>query len=139
MTEEMKGALDKAAKELQWSAGQILLNKDTFEPVNAATPLEKMISVPIPDKLYVATQFGVNWYLNNVWHDTITEEPEEERNLLLMFFLKDGKKTFDIGLYGKSSQKVWICQGGSFKWLKLSLYAKWAYIEDFLPITKENN
>lgn len=82
---------------------------------------------------------AVNWYLDNVWHDTSSEEPKEEKNLLLMFVLEDGRKVFSIGLYSIDSQKVWVFQNRSFHWMKLSHYSKWAYIEDLLPVYKSSD
>lgn len=74
-------------------------------------------------------------YLNNVWHEN-TEEPQEEKDLLLMYSLKD-RKIFSIGLYDSSAQKVFVSEDRNSRWKKLSFFAKWAYIEDILP-TKEN-
>ena len=79
---------------------------------------------------------GAEKLLKMVWHDTSTEEPEEEKDLLLMFELKDGRKSFSIGLYSEHSQKVWVSENRSFHWMKLSHYSRWAYIDDLLPYIK---
>lgn len=76
---------------------------------------------------------GAEKFLDIVWHDIKTDEPCEEKDLLLMFILEDGRKAFSIGLYSKDSQKVWVSENRSFHWMKLSHYSKWSYIEDFLP------
>lgn len=135
MTEQMKEALDKAAEGLQWSSGQMLLNKDTFEPADTTVvPLDKLVSVPIPRKIDVAVHFGANWYLRNVWHDAKKDEPEEQKELILLSFLNNGERSFRFGLYSSHAKMVMVSNNGDFPWLKLSHYDKWAYMDDFLPI-----
>ena len=41
MTEQMKQALDKAAERLQWSSGQMLIDKETLTPADPAVTLMK--------------------------------------------------------------------------------------------------
>ena len=134
MTEQMKQALDQAAKGLQWSNGQILLNKENFKPADpAVTPLNKLVSVPLPDKLETAVKFGVNWYLNNVWHDAKTEDPDEEKQLILLSHLNNGEASYRFALYSDHARTVMVSNNGAYPWMKLSYYEKWAYVDDFFP------
>ena len=85
MTQKMKEALDDAAKGLQWSRGQILINKKTLKPADiSVTPLEELVSIPIPDEICHAVIFGANWYKNNMWHDR-KEEPKDRAHCLIRF------------------------------------------------------
>ena len=131
MTEQMKQALDQAAKGLQWSNGQILLNKENFKPTDpAVTPLDKLVSVPIPDKLETAVKFGANWYRNNVWHP-VSEKPagvdKADRDILIV--------TMGPVYYGNKLQTWHIISYMTWDWVKLHAgeFDKWAYLEDLLP------
>lgn len=124
MTEQMKKALDKAAKGLQWSQGSMLIDKKTLEPADpAVVPLERLVHLPIPDKLDMAAHFGANWYRNNVWHSP-DEEPKHgegfaiiDRNgiLIASYNMMEG-----IGMSWEKIKEIDGCQC-------------WAYCEDLLP------
>lgn len=115
MTEQMKIALDKVAVGLQWADGQILLHKDTLKPADpATTPLDKLVSVPVPDKLYVAVHFGAKWYIKNVWHNA-DERPQSNKECLV--------KTHPNDAY-----MVMTSNSDHFRLAK-----EWAYIDDLLP------
>jgi len=131
MTEQMKQALDQAAKGLQWSNGQILLNKENFKPTDpAVTPLDKLVSVPIPDKLETAVKFGANWYRNNMWHPA-SEKPagvdKAGRDILIV--------TMGPVYYGNKLQTWHIISYMTWDWVKSHAgeFDKWAYLEDLLP------
>lgn len=74
----------------------------------------------------------VNAYLNKVWHSTI-EDPEECKDILLMYKASDGRKIYHIGLFDKSTRKVLISQRTSIPWQQITRFEKWAYMEDLLP------
>lgn len=115
MTKEMKEALQKAAEGMEWSNGQIVLDKETFKPQSATTPLENLVCVPIPNKIKTAVLFGANWYRNNVWK------------------LPDIKPDYD-----KHILAITTC--GVFKGYPAEInpatIKMWAYIEDLLPDMK---
>lgn len=112
------------------------MTEQTKQAIQKAAIEDTMQSKDYPISTQDAFVHGAEKLLKIVWHDTATEEPEEEKDLLLMFGLKDGRKSFSIGLYSEHSQKVWVSENRSFHWMKLSHYSKWAYIEDFLPVHK---
>lgn len=138
MTDQMKEALHKAADGMEWAHGQIVIDKVTLKPQSSITPLENLVCVPIPNKIRTAVLFGANWYLNNVWHDAKTEEPDEGKELILMFYQDNGSRAFRFGLYSCHAQMVMVSNNGGFPWLKLSHYEKWAYIDDLLPYRKND-
>jgi len=116
MTEQMKQALDKAAKGLQWSQGSMLIDKETLQPADpAVVPLNRLVHLPIPDKLDVAAHFGANWYRNNIWHDA-TEVPDSNMELLVI------TEPFDAPC-------VMTSNSDRFR----ERAKQWAYIEDLLP------
>lgn len=86
MTEHAKKTLDKESKKLAWSQGQIVLDKETFEQDVSKIPLERMVVVPIPDKVETAVLFGANWYHKNVWHDC-TKVPRYNYNGITDFIV----------------------------------------------------
>ena len=86
MTEYTKEILDNAVNNLAWSQGQIILDKETFEQDISKIPLERMIVVPIPDKVKTAALFGANWYYKNIWHDE-TEIPKYNLNGITDFII----------------------------------------------------
>ena len=94
-----------------------------------ATPLGQNISIE-------AFEAGADWQRNSVWHD-VSEEPKEEKDLLLIFTCQDGRKSYSIGLYSSHANNVWVSEGRNFHWKKLSMYSKWAYIDDLLPTKNE--
>ena len=75
---------------------------------------------------------AVDWYLNNMWHSTI-EDPEERKDILLMYKASDGRKIYHIGLFDSRTRKVLVSQRTSFPWQQITHFEKWAYIEDLLP------
>ena len=123
MTEQMKKALDKAAKGLQWSQGSMLIDKNTLEPADpAVVPLERLVHLPIPDKLDMAAHFGANWYRNNVWHS-----PDEEPEQGMAFAIIEGDGTL--------TASYTMLEGG-MNWEKIKDIDGcqcWAYCEDLLP------
>ena len=123
MTEQMKKALDKAAKGLQWSQGSMLIDKKTLEPADpAVVPLERLVHLPIPDKLDMAAHFGANWYRNNVWHS-----PDEEPEQGMAFAIIEGD--------GALTASYTMLEGG-MNWEKIKDIDGcqcWAYCEDLLP------
>lgn len=133
MTEQMKQALDKAAKGQQWANGQILIDRETLKPANpATTPFERLMNIPVPDKIEVAVLFGANWYRNNIWHDK-REVPEcKEDDQIIVY----GQTSAGIGcsvcgiiedgvIYSPLTDK-------EYKWNQCP-FTKWAYINDLLP------
>ncbi len=136
MTEQMKIALDKAAAGLQWSNGQILLHKDTLQPADpATTPLDKLVSVPVPDKLYTAVHFGAKWYVNNLWHD-IDEVPEytegdDTANQIIVFGKTRTGKGCSIASMIAEGILYAPVSGMTYKWGDCP-FVKWAYAKDIL-------
>jgi len=123
MTEQMKKALDKAARGLQWSQGSMLIDKKTLEPADpAVVPLERLVHLPIPDKLDIAAHFGANWYRNNVWHSP-DEEPEQ--GMAFAIIEDDGTLTASYTMLegGMDWEKIKDIDGCQC----------WAYCEDLLP------
>lgn len=117
MTEQMKQALDKAAKGQQWANGQMLIDRETLKPANPATThFERLMNIPVPDKIETAVLFGANWYRNNVWHSA-NEKPDSKYNSEYIVQMKEGyyriSYGYDARLFHNSIQ--------------------WAYIEDLLP------
>ncbi len=128
MTEEMTKKLDDAAMKLQWSTGQMLLDKETLKPADpATTPLERLVSVPVPSKIDVAVHFGANWYRNNVWHSP-KEEPEQ--GMALTIIEDDGTLTASYTMLegGMNWEKIKDIDGCKC----------WAYCEDLLPMEGYN-
>ena len=116
MTEQMKEALDKAAKGLQWSQGSMLIDKETLQPADpAVVPLNRLVHLSIPDKLDMAAHFGANWYRNNIWHD-VTEVPDSNMELLVI------TEPFDAPCVMTSNSDRFRDRA-----------KQWAYIEDLLP------
>lgn len=116
MTDKLNELLDKAAKGLQWSSGGMLIDKETFQPADpAVVPLERLVYMPIPDKMDIAAHFGANWYRNNIWHDA-TEIPDSNMELLVL--------TEPFG-----SPCVMTSNSDRF----CERAKRWAYIEDLLP------
>lgn len=159
MTEQMKQALDKAAERLQWSSGDMLIDKETLKPADlAVAPLERLVHLPVPNLIDNAVHFGANWYRNNVWHERM-EEPEERAHCLirfdcsskpisylnfeLVFYNKTGKK-FVTEVYphptGYNIEKSTL-EGGVMTevhknrrdYIPISDIHSWAYLEDLLP------
>lgn len=138
MTEQMKKALDKAAKGLQWSQGSMLIDKETLQPADpAVVPFNRLVHLPIPDKLDMAAHFGANWYRNNVWHEVEKEMPT---------YHDDDIHTNQIAVIGDTSGGVSmaVCSMISkdeiyspvsrkeYKWGECP-FTQWAYVEDLLP------
>lgn len=123
MTEQMKQALDKAAEGLQWSQGSMLIDKKTLQPADPAeVPLERLVHLPVPDKLDMAVHFGANWYRNNVWHS-----PKEEPEQGMAFAIIEGDGTL--------TASYTMLEGG-MNWEKIKDIDGclcWAYCEDLLP------
>ncbi len=119
MTEQMEIALDKAAVGAQWADGRILLHKDTLQPADlATTPIDKLVSVPVPDKLYIAVHFGAKWYIKNVWHDA-EEKPQSNKECLVV-------------THPNNACMVMTSNSKHFELVKM-----WAYIDDLLPIESD--
>ena len=125
MTEQMKQARDEKARTYAYNNAiyidKAMLNKEGYQYLE-----EK------PAKDF---KEGTDWYRNNVWHSTI-EDPDEGKDLLLIYKAFDGKHILHIGLFDKSTRKVLISQRTSFPWQQIELFDKWAYKEDLLPDTK---
>lgn len=132
MTEQMKQALDKAAKGQQWANGQILIDSETLKPANPATPFERLTNIPVPDKIEVAVLFGANWYRNNVWHDRQEIPNRKEDDHIIVC----GQTSAGVGcsvccmiadgvIYSPLTHK-------EYKWGECP-FTKWAYINDLLP------
>lgn len=117
MTEQMKQALQEAANGMQWSSGQILLDKATLKEQSALTPLENLVCVPIPNKIKTAVLFGANWYRNNVWNQP-NKKPDYDKHILA------------ITIYG-------VFKGYPAE-INPATIKKWAYIEDILPDMKND-
>lgn len=159
MTEQMTNKLTDAAEKLQWCNGQMLLDKETLNPADpAATPFEKLVSVPVPDKIKTAVLFGANWYRNNVWHERM-EEPEERAHCLIRFDCSSKPTSylnFELVLYNKTGKKFVTevyphptgynieqrtLEGGIMTevhknrrdCIPISDIHSWAYLEDLLP------
>jgi len=131
MTEQMKQALDKAAERLQWSSGQMLIDKKTLKPADpAVVPLERLVCLPVPNLIDTAVHFGANWYRNNVWHLS-SEKPADVdgvgRDILIV--------TMGPEYYGNKLQTWHIFSYMSWEWVKTHAgeFEKWAYLEDLLP------
>jgi hypothetical protein len=124
MTEQMKQALDKAAKGLQWSQGSMLIDKETLQPADpAVVPLNRLVHLPIPDKLDMAAHFGANWYRNNIWHSP-DEEPEHGEGFAII-----DRNGILIASYN-------MMVGSSMSWEKIKEIDGckcWAYCEDLMP------
>lgn len=121
MTEQMKQALEDAANGLAWSQGQIILDKETFKQDISNIPIERMVVVPIHDKVRTSVLFGANWYLNNVWHDG-SEKPTDIEATLLIRTKND--------LYGLKMY-MWLSKE------EVENMKMWAYLHDILPTIKE--
>ena len=106
------------------------MTEQTRHVLQKAAIEDTMQSKDYPISTQDAFVHGAEKYLDIIWHDTKSEEPDEEKELLLMFYLKDKEKAFRIGLYNSRSQKVMVYNNGGFPWEKLSHYAKWAYLDD---------
>ncbi len=131
MTEQMKIALDKAAVGAQWADGRILLNKDTLQPADpATTPLDKLVSVPVPDKLYIAVHFGAKWYIKNVWHD-INEKPDMSKFVVF----SDGKESMTPPMRNPFDDFPMLIEVANKKYG--GGYKVWAYADDLLPIESD--
>ncbi len=134
----MTKKLDDAAMKLQWSTGQMLLDKETLEPADPAmTPLERLVSVPVPSKIEVAVHFGANWYRNNIWHDAkempVYKESDPCGNQILVHGRTPQGEGFtvcnmiDNGLvYTPLTHKEYVWSECKFE--------QWAYVEDLLPM-----
>ena len=109
------------------------MTNQTKEKLLQAAVADTMRSKGYPISTQDAFVHGAKTYLGIAWHDTASEEPEEGKDILLMFDMKDGKKAYRIGLYSENAKMVWVADGGSFHWYKLSQYSKWAYIDDLIP------
>ena len=110
------------------------MTEQTRQALKKAAIEDTMKSKGYPISTQDAFVHGAEKYLDIIWHDTLSEDPEEEKDLLLIFNLKDGKKAYRIGLYSEHARTVWVEDGGSFHWYKLTHYSKWAYLEDlFTP------
>lgn len=132
MTEQMKKALDKAAKRMQWANGQTLIDRETLKQADALTPLERLTSIAVPDKIETAVLFGANWYRNNIWHDK-REVPEcKEDDQIIVY----GQTSAGIGcsVCGIIEDGVIYSPltGKEYKWGECP-FTKWAYINDLLP------
>ena len=122
MTEQMKQARDEKARTYGYNNAiyidKAMLNKEGYQYLE-----EK------PAKDF---KEGTDWYRNNVWHSTI-EDPEERKDILLMYKASDGRKIYHIGLFDSRTRKVLISQRTSFPWQQITNFEKWAYMEDLLP------
>lgn len=128
MTEQMKQALDKAAKGLQWSQGSILIDKKTLKPVDPAeVPLERLVHLPVPDKLDMAAHFGANWYRNNMWHN-VSEEADLSKYVLL-YDEADGYMSPPCRFPFRDMPGFVSAMNRKYG----ANYTKWAYMEDLLP------
>lgn len=164
MTEQMKQALDKAAERLQWSSGQMLIDKETLTPADpAVVPLERLVCLPVPDLIDTAAHFGANWYRNNLWHNA-DEEPTDRAHCLIYYGAKGnvGYLDFETVFYNKR-KKAFItasyphptgykveqksldggCSAVQFNngrdHISISDIHSWAYLEDLLPDRKEES
>ena len=75
---------------------------------------------------------AVDWYLNEVWHST-DEDPEEQKDILLISKTSDGRSAFNIGMFDSRTRKVLITQRTGFPWLVITHFEKWAYMDDLVP------
>lgn len=126
MTEQAKNALNKAAKDLAWSQGQIILDKETFEQDISKIPLERMVVVPIPYKVETAVQFGANWYHKNVWHDC-TKVPKYNLNGVTDFIVSSAYGHIE-GVAHTYTPDQWSAHLG----FNQNREFRWAYEEDLI-------
>lgn len=80
---------------------------------------------------YQAFMAGINWFLNNLWHDA-SEEPErtnqENEFVECLVRFKDGIVCF----YNYDTWHHWWCSDEDNQKF-LGLIDKWAYLSDILP------
>lgn len=74
---------------------------------------------------------AVEWYLDNIWHST-NEEPEEEKNILLVTKLDSGRLVYYLGLYDNLTKQVMLTVRTGFPWLKINKFKAWAYLDDLI-------
>ncbi len=133
MTEQMKKALDKAAERLQWSSGQMLIDKKTLQPADPAeVPLERLVCLPVPNLVDTAVHFGANWYRNNVWHEA-SEEPTTTGKCCFLLIKAKGLNAPRVACYKPQNKELYICGYDLHRTFENYLVEKWAYIEDILP------
>mgnify|MGYP007012505945 CR=1 FL=1 len=136
MTEQMTKKLADAAKGLQLSNGQMLLDKETLKLADLSTPLERLVYVPIPEKIESAMWFGAYWYRDNVWHD-IKEEPvyredDHYHNQILVYGQSSAGKGFSVCCMIDNGIIYSCVTEKEYDWSKCK-FEQWAYIEDFVP------
>lgn len=75
---------------------------------------------------------GINWFLDNLWHDA-SEEPERDRDILLEY--ENGHPS-DVrmrlpyqyeNIYSSLCEKYWSAM------VKIEKITRWLYIDDLLP------
>lgn len=75
---------------------------------------------------------GINWFLDNLWHDA-SEEPERDRDILLEY--ENGHPS-DVrmrlpyqyeNIYNSLCEKYWSAM------VKIEKITRWFYIDDLLP------
>lgn len=77
---------------------------------------------------------GINWFLDNLWHD-VSEEPERDRDILLEYengHPSDVRKRLPYqyeNIYSSLCEKYWSAM------VKIEKITRWLYIDDLL--TKE--
>ena len=72
---------------------------------------------------------GVNWFLDNLWHDA-SEEPKEGKLIIVDIGLSEEEIAF-----GSMDKKMFIPDLSSTKWEELCElfgYTRWFYIDDLL-------
>jgi len=75
---------------------------------------------------------GARLFVDSLWH-TPDEDPEEGKDILLMYKAPDGRNIFHIGLFDSSTRKVFVSHQTSFHWQQITHFDKWVNIEDLLP------
>lgn len=133
MTEQMQQALEKVAKGMQWTNGQILIDCETLKPANlATTPFERLTNIPVPDKIEVAVLFGANWYRNNMWHDRREIPKCKEDDQIIVY--RQTSAGVDCSICGMIAEGVIYSPltKKEYKWGECP-FTKWAYIKDLLP------
>lgn len=131
MTEQAKEALDKEAKKLAWSQGQIILDKKTFNQDVSKIPIERMVVVPIPDKVEMAALFGANWYHKNVWHDC-TKVPRYNYNGVTDLIVSSAYGHIQ-GVAHTYTPDQWSAHLG----FNANRDFKWAYEKDIIDMMEE--
>ncbi len=67
---------------------------------------------------------GAEWRINSVWHDA-NEQPDRGKDIIVM--------------YSNKSCRVFLPNGIWDNLIKVDKFIKWAYIEDLLPNTKDDD